>query len=427
MQFPSIDLISASFVSVIVRSVGAVAALALTWVLTRQFGPEASGMFFLAFAIITFAGTFSRAGLDATIVRFVGAAGSLNEGARVTDVLTKAVIFSAPLTIFTGLSLFFGTELIAIHVFDKPALSETLRAMCFALIGINLLTIVGMGLQGLRQTISSVVILKIAAPLICIVILATVPTDEISAAGLYYAAAAALAGILGIAAFIHLKPQNNHGSVMQWTTLTASSRPLWAGLIAQQITLLSSQVLCGVWLSSGDVALLTVAQRVAMLTSFILLAVNMVVAPRFAALHNENKGDELQRLTLDTTKLMLLVGIPIAALVLFFAHNLMGQFGQGFDSGGLALQIITLGQLVNIATGSANILLISTGNEDTLKRSHYAGATVALALGVTLIPAYGVVGGAAATARAIATQNLLTVFLVKKHTGIHLILNNSRP
>jgi len=214
---------------------------------------------------------------------------------------------------------------------------------------------------------------------------------------------------------------------MQWTTLTASSRPLWAGLIAQQITLLSSQILCGIWLSSEDVALLTVAQRVAMLTSFILLAVNMVVAPRFAALHNENKGDELHRLTLDTTKLMLLVGIPIAALVLFLADSLMGQFGQGFDSGGLALQVITLGQLVNIATGSANILLISTGNEDALKKSHYAGATVALALGVTLTPAYGVVGGAAATSCAIATQNLLSVFLVKKQTGIHLILNNSRP
>ena len=198
-------------------------------------------------------------------------------------------------------------------------------------------------------------------------------------------------------------------------------RQLWAGLIAQQITLFSSQVLCGIWLSAGDVALLTVAQRVAMLTSLILLAVNMVVAPRFAALHNEGKTEELQRLTIDTTKLMLLVGTPVAVLVLFLADSLMGQFGEGFDSGGLALQVITLGQLVNIATGSANILLISTGNEDALKKSHYVGAAGVLIAGVTLIPEYGVVGGAAATACAIATQNLLTVFFVKKRTGVSVI------
>lgn len=421
MQLPLIDLITASFVSVIIRSVGAVAALAMTWVLTRQFGAETSGIFFLAFTIVTFAGTLSRAGLDATIVRFVGAAGSLGEGVRITDVLRKAVIFSAPLTVFASLSLFFCADLIAFYIFDKPALSATLRAMCFALVGMNSLTLFGMGLQGLRQTVSSVITLKIAAPLICILVLATVPTDDIGAAALYYAVAAALAGILGFAVFVKLKPKNNQGSVMQWTTLTASSRPLWAGLIAQQITLFSSQVLCGIWLSAGDVAILTVAQRVAMLTSFILLAVNMVVAPRFAALHNEGKKEELQRLTIDTTKLMLLVGTPVAVLVLFLADSLMGQFGEGFDSGGLALQVITLGQLVNIATGSANILLISTGNEDALKKSHYAGAAGVLIAGVTLIPEYGVVGGAAATACAIATQNLLTVFFVKKRTEVSVI------
>ena len=293
--------------------------------------------------------------------------------------------------------------------------------MCLALVGVNLLTLFGMGLQGLRQTVSSVITLKIGAPLVCILVLVTVPTAEIRVAALYYAFAAALAGILGIAIFVKLKPKNDHGDVMPWRTLTDSSYPLWAGLIAQQITLLSSQILCGIWVSSEEVALLTVAQRVAMLTSFILLAVNMAVAPRFAALHNEGKDDELQRLAVDTTKLVLLVGTPIAVIVLFFADNLMRQFGEGFDSGGLALQVITLGQLVNLATGSANILLISSGNEDALKKSHYAGAVVALALGVTLIPSYGVVGGAAATASAIGIQNLLTVYLAKTHTGMSVI------
>ena len=99
----------------------------------------------------------------------------------------------------------------------------------------------------------------------------------------------------------------------------------------------------------------------------------------------------------------------------------MGQFGEGFDSGGLALQVITLRQLVNIATGSANILLNSTGNEDALKKSHFAGAAGALVLRVTLIPSHGVAGGATAIACAIATQNLLTVFLANRETGISVI------
>ena len=42
-----------------------------------------------------------------------------------------------------------------------------------------------------------------------------------------------------------------------------------------------------------------------------------VVAPRFAALHDEGRKEGPQRLTIDTTKLMLLFGTPIAALVPF--------------------------------------------------------------------------------------------------------------
>lgn len=420
MQLPAIELITASFVSVIVRSVGAVATLAMTLVLTRQFGADASGVFFLAFAVVTFTGTLSRAGLESTIVRFVGGAGSVNQGRRVTDVLKKALVLSAPLTLFTAALLFSCAELIAIHLFKKPLLTAPLQAMSFAIAGLNLLTLFGMGLQGLRRTISSVSILKIATPLFFIALLTIIGAKDISSAGLYYTIAASIAGVLSIVLFSLVKPQNSQGDAISWHTLTQSSRPLWSGLVAQQITLFSGQILCGIWLSSGDVALIAVALRIAMLTSFILLAVNMVVAPQFAALHNNGQQKELQRLAIDASKLLLIVGLPIGIFLLVWANVLMVQFGTGFDSGATVLRIITIGQLVNIATGSANILLISTGHEASLKGTHFVGAAMSLTMGLLLTPTLGVIGAATATAVGIAVQNIMTVYKVNKKTGLRV-------
>ena len=421
MKLPAIDLISASVVSVVIRSIGSVAALAMTWLLTRQIGLEASGLFFLAFAIITFAGAFSRAGLESTIVRFVGGAGSLNQGRTVTDVLKKALLLSAPLTLLTAASVFSCAELIAIYLFKKPELTAPLQAMSFAIAGVNLFTLFGMGLQGLRRTISSVSVLKIATPLFFIALLIIIGADNMSSAGLYYAIAANITGVLSIGFFSLLKPKNSEGNLIQWNTLTKSCRPLWSGLVAQHVTLFSSQILCGIWLSSGDVALIAVSLRIAMLTSFILLAVNMVVAPQFAALHNEGQRKELQRLTIDASKLLLLVGLPIGIFILVWADLLMAQFGAGFDSGSAALRIITIGQLANIATGSANILLISTGHEASLKHTHFAGAAISLAMGLLLIPTLGVTGAAIATAVGIAVQNIMTVYKVKRQTGLRVL------
>jgi O-antigen/teichoic acid export membrane protein len=158
-----------------------------------------------------------------------------------------------------------------------------------------------------------------------------------------------------------------------------------------------------------------------MLTPFILLAVNMVVAPKFSALHEVKKFDQLENLAVDATKIMLMVGGPVAVLIMAFSSQIMSAFGSDFAAAGVLLQIITLGQLVNVATGSANMLLVSSGNEEALKTTYYAGAAVALVACVGLIPTYGVIGGAIATAIALAVQNLATVVMVRKRLRMRVL------
>lgn len=421
MKFSDHKLLKNSVISALIRGVGALTSLLMSWVIARYYGAEQAGLFFLALAIITFLGTATRAGVDISIVRFIGAAEGKNQGVRIQSVTTRALTLTIPLTLLASLVLFFAGDNIAAHVFKKEALGPVLVMMGLALPGITLLTVYGMGLQGLHRTVPSVLTLKIAGPVLFIAIVFQVSFAGANDLAALYAGSMLLAGLVGAALFRYLRPINAMGNKISWPEFKDSSRPLWLGQIAQQIMLLSSQIVCGIWLSSQDVALLTTAQRTAMLTPFILLAVNMVVTPKFSALYEQKKFSELENLAIDATKLMLIVGMPVALFMVVLSSQIMSSFGPDFAPAAVLLQIITLGQVVNIATGSANMLLVSTGNEDALKFTYYTGAAIAVIVCACLIPVYGVLGGAVATALAIAVQNIATVSMVRKRLGMTVL------
>ena len=126
------------------------------------------GAFCGALAIVTVRGTATRAGVDISIVRFIGAAEGKNQGVRIQSVTTRALTLTIPLTLLASLVLFFAGDNIAAHVFKKEALGHVLVMMGLALPGITLLTVYGMGLQGLHRTVRSGLTLKIAGPVMFI-------------------------------------------------------------------------------------------------------------------------------------------------------------------------------------------------------------------------------------------------------------------
>jgi O-antigen/teichoic acid export membrane protein len=104
-----------------------------------------------------------------------------------------------------------------------------------------------------------------------------------------------------------------------WRELFASCGPLWIVVIMSQMVQWSGQFMAGAYVSSDALAQLAVAQRTAMLSSFILIAVNLVVAPRFANLYRNNDMLALENLAIKSVKLIYLPCLSLAGC-LFFLH-----------------------------------------------------------------------------------------------------------
>jgi O-antigen/teichoic acid export membrane protein len=82
---------------------------------------------------------------------------------------------------------------------------------------------------------------------------------------------------------------------------------------------------------------------------------------------------------------------------------------------------LALGQFVNVITGSVGYLLTMTGHEKDIRNNMLFCGPFAIMLSLALIPFWGAIGSAIATALALSVQNLIALWLVKKRLGFSLL------
>lgn len=114
---------------------------------------------------------------------------------------------------------------------------------------------------------------------------------------------------------------------------------------------------------------------------------------------------------------MALLGLGAGALV--FGGFILGLFGEGYaEEGMLFLAILLAGVVIRASIGPAEAIL-TMANAQKLAAWLYAGVFVVnLALNFALIPLFGLVGAAVATALSMVVETLLLVIAVRRTLGI---------
>jgi O-antigen/teichoic acid export membrane protein len=200
--------------------------------------------------------------------------------------------------------------------------------------------------------------------------------------------------------------------------LLTSSLPLLGVVLMNQVMQALPLLLLGAWGSSSDVGLLSIAQRTAGLVSLVLIAANIIIAPKFAELYQQKDMVTLGKVARRGALLMTAMASPAILLFIVLPQWVMGLFGAEFSDGWMLLVIMAVGQLVNVMTGSVGFLLMMTGNERQLLSANFIALILSLMLAVLLIPGYAGLGAAIAAAVPLAVVNLLRVRYVWQSLGI---------
>lgn len=174
----------------------------------------------------------------------------------------------------------------------------------------------------------------------------------------------------------------------------------------------SDIVMIGTIIGDKETGLYAIANRIASLLIFVLVAFNSSLSPIVANLYRQQKYQELQKIINQVVNLVFILTL-IPALVLIFGNQfILSLFGSEFLASRSILFVLIVGQLVNSMAGPVSLLLNMTGHHNDTVRVLSITALTNIVLNAILIPNYGAVGAATATSISTILWNLMMVVLV---------------
>lgn len=414
------EVLSKGAIAFLLKMAGAGLAFGFHVAITRQLGAQGAGLYFLALTIITLVAVVGRMGTDNSVTRYVAENASVEAWAAVKGVVRHAVWITLGVSLLLSALIFVLADWGAAVVFSEPGLDDPLRYMALAIVPFAWMTVQAKALQGLKNVRDSMLIQSVLVPLVAgALVLLLAPEFGVNGAAMAYVAGASVALIYGVFRWrAAMAGQKQVAPRFAVRDLLRSSTPLLGAMLIQQLTLALPVLLLGVWASSSEVGLFGAANRAAMLVGLVLIAANSIIAPKMAALYRQGEMESLGRMTRHSALLLTLMALPAIGLFLVVPQWVMSLFGREFTDAWLMLVVMALGQLVNVMTGSVGFLLMMTGREKSYLGANLAALALCAVLCVALIPWFGGLGAAAATAASLAIVNLLRVRYVWREMGI---------
>ncbi|MDX0888088.1 oligosaccharide flippase family protein [Sinorhizobium medicae] len=183
----------------------------------------------------------------------------------------------------------------------------------------------------------------------------------------------------------------------------------------------SDVVIVGLYLKPDDVAVYFAAAKTMALVHFVMFAVKAAAGPRFAAAMAAGDGRQSAEIAVESARWCFWPSLVIGGCVLAAGNMLLSLFGPAFTSGAPLMAILLTGILAKAFVGPAETLLTMAGRQKLCAVLYAAALGANIALNLTLIPAFGLTGAAAATAGAMFVEAAILHFAVRRIFGFSLL------
>ncbi|MGR5144721.1 oligosaccharide flippase family protein [Photobacterium sp. DNB23_23_1] len=416
------DIVKGSLFALILKILAALGTFFLNILLARALGPEEAGYFFLAQAVVFILAAICRQGFDNAMVRLIAGYYISGEKNNISQLYGYVLLRIIPVLLFMTTIMLVYSDEICLLLFNNNSISPLLVIGALMLLPLSLSQFNGFCLQGLKKVPEAMFFQNAALTIITsIAFYFIVPATATEAIKIYFIVSLFIC-ILSFYSWFRndLTISFKFNSVERLNASKVASS-LFLILLFGQLTQWIGQLMLGVWSEASEVAIFATAQRTALLASFFLIALNAIAAPKYAEAHKKGKDNEIKKIAVMSSRFLMIAAFFILFFILFFAEWLMSLFGPEFVSGANILRILAIGQFVNLITGSVGYLLQMTGNEKKLRNNVFFSSAVLFFGGPVFIPLYGVYGAAVITALSVATQNVLSVYQVKKQLGFNTL------
>ena len=169
-------------------------------------------------------------------------------------------------------------------------------------------------------------------------------------------------------------------------------------------------IMLGYFKSAEIVGIYNAALPLAQIIPAVLQSFTTIFMPIVSSILSTGNYKELKKIYATTTKWIIAFTLPLFLLIFAFADLLIVKlFGIEFMDAAPVLQILSLGFLFHAAVGPTTMTLNAMEKTRLNLFNTIAAFSVNIGLHYFLIPKYGIIGAAIASAAALVVLNLLTV------------------
>jgi O-antigen/teichoic acid export membrane protein len=396
-----------------VKILAAILSLSLSIALARLLGATDTGHYYLIFTIVTIAALLARSGIDRAGLRFVAASKAADRPADIAHAHKLSVILVATIGSIATVTLASGANFLAADVFSAEALAPLVAIAALAVVPIALSNLYSELLKGLKRTGVAIAVQSAWLPALTLIGVAiAVPRYGLRGAVIAMLIGSCLTLVTAILYWLRLSPRTTGEKTLNFDELVSASRPLfWVGVF-QLVIAHSATIVLGIFHSASEIGRFAVATRTSALISFVLFAVNSIAAPKFAELYRQNRLADLQATAIQSAALMAVMALPLLMVFLFFPGSIMGIFGPEFTGAALVLAVLSIGQFINVVTGSVGYLLAMTGHGKPLRNTLAVSAVIHVTICFAVVPNFGAVGAAIVTALTMTFINARLAYCV---------------
>lgn len=172
----------------------------------------------------------------------------------------------------------------------------------------------------------------------------------------------------------------------------------------------------------ADIALYYAATKTLALVNFIYYAVSAASAHRFSEYYVSGESEKLAAFVTDTIRWTFWPSFALAVVMLAAGKFVLSLFGPGFVHGYPILCVLVIGLIARSSVGPSERLLNMVGEQFTCAAVYATAFATNLILCFVLIPRFGLMGAASATATAIVVEAVLLFVAVRLRLGLHVFV-----
>jgi O-antigen/teichoic acid export membrane protein len=172
----------------------------------------------------------------------------------------------------------------------------------------------------------------------------------------------------------------------------------------------------------GEVAIYYAAAKTLAMVAFIYFSVAQTVAHKFSEFDVVGDRKGLHVFLAQTVRMTFWPSLALIVLILALGRPLLWTFGKDFTAGYHLLFIIAIGLLARASVGPAERLLNMLGERRRCAQVYAGSFMINVALCFLLIPRFGAVGAAIASATALVFESVSLFLVAKIRLGFHCLI-----